>query len=93
MVGLLGAEGVPAAASGAGWFVEHAWLIALLPFISAALTLFFGKRTPGGGPVYGIAALGALPGTSSRVEGRTRSTWSGSGSDRSTCSSASTWTV
>ena len=59
MVGLLGAEGVPAAASGAGWFVEHAWLIALLPFISAALTLFFGKRTPGGGPVYGIAALGA----------------------------------
>jgi NADH-quinone oxidoreductase subunit L len=59
VVGLLGAEGAPAAASGAGWFVEHAWLIALLPFISAALTLFFGKRTPGGGPVYGIAALGA----------------------------------
>jgi hypothetical protein len=59
VVGLLGAEGVPAAASGAGWFVEHAWLIALLPFIAAPLTLFFGKRTPGGGPVYGIAAIGA----------------------------------
>jgi NADH-quinone oxidoreductase subunit L len=59
VVGLLGAEGAPAVASSAGWFVEHAWLIALLPFISAALTLFFGKRTPGGGPVYGIAALGA----------------------------------
>ncbi len=59
MVGLLGAEGAPAVASSAGWFVEHAWLIALLPFISAAITLLFGKRTPGGGPVYGIAALGA----------------------------------
>ncbi|HWL90605.1 MAG TPA: proton-conducting transporter membrane subunit, partial [Actinomycetota bacterium] len=43
-----------AAASGA---IQYAWVIALLPFVAAALTLFFGKRTPGQGAVYGITAL------------------------------------
>jgi NADH-quinone oxidoreductase subunit L len=38
-------------------FVKDAWLIALLPFVSAALTLFVGKRTPGKGSVYGITAM------------------------------------
>jgi NADH-quinone oxidoreductase subunit L len=41
------------------WFLQYSWLIAVLPFASAALTLFIGKRTPGKGPVYGIAAVGA----------------------------------
>ncbi len=41
------------------WFVEHAWIVVLLPVISSALILFLGKRTPGKGAVYGIAALGA----------------------------------
>jgi NADH-quinone oxidoreductase subunit L len=41
------------------WFVTHAYLIMLLPFGSAVLTLFFGKRTPGKGPAYGILAIGA----------------------------------
>ena len=50
------AENTVAATDGA---IQYAWVIALLPFISAALTLFFGKRTPGQGAVYGIAALGA----------------------------------
>ncbi len=59
MVGLLGAEGTAAAGAGANWFVQHTWLIALFPFVSAALILFFGKRTPGGGPIYGIAAIAA----------------------------------
>ena len=40
-------------------FVKLSWLIALLPFASAALTLFLGKRTPGKGTIYGIAAIGA----------------------------------
>ena len=64
MVGLLGTlaqEGgeaaTTAAATGGNWFVQHAFLIPLFMFASAALTLFFGKRTPGKGPVYGIAAL------------------------------------
>ena len=41
------------------WFVEHAWIVVVLPLISAALILFFGKRTPGKGAVYGIVAVGA----------------------------------
>ena len=58
-LGILAAEGGEAVAHGApNWFVEHAFLITLLPFASAALTLFFGKRTPGKGPVYGIVAIG-----------------------------------
>ena len=43
---------------GPNWFVEHAFLIPLLAFASGLLTLFFGKRTPGKGPVYGILAIG-----------------------------------
>jgi NADH-quinone oxidoreductase subunit L len=50
------AEAATAAATGA---IRYAWVIALLPFISAALTLLFGKRTPGKGSAYGIAAIGA----------------------------------
>jgi NADH-quinone oxidoreductase subunit L len=41
------------------WFVQHAWVIVLLPFVSAALTLFLGRRTPGKGSLYGILAIGA----------------------------------
>ena len=41
------------------WFLTHAWIIVLLPVVSAVLTFFFGKRTPGRGAVYGIAAMGA----------------------------------
>jgi NADH-quinone oxidoreductase subunit L len=40
-------------------FLTNAWLIAFLPATSALLTLFLGKRTPGKGSVYGIAAVGA----------------------------------
>jgi NADH-quinone oxidoreductase subunit L len=47
------------AAAAPNWFVEHAWIIVLLPMVSAALTLLIGKRTPGKGTVYGIGAVGA----------------------------------
>src|SRR6476646_11175383 len=56
---MLGSEGAEAAAAAPNWFVQHAFLIPLLCFASAALTLFFGKKTPGKGPVYGILALSA----------------------------------
>jgi NADH-quinone oxidoreductase subunit L len=46
-------------AAAPNWFVDNAWLIVLLPFVSAALTLFVGRRTPGKGAVYGIAGVGA----------------------------------
>jgi NADH-quinone oxidoreductase subunit L len=42
----------------ANWFVDNAWLIVLLPFASAALTLLIGRRTPGQGAIYGILAVG-----------------------------------
>jgi len=42
-----------------GGFLTYSWLIAFLPAMSAVLTLFLGKRTPGKGSVYGIAAVGA----------------------------------
>jgi NADH-quinone oxidoreductase subunit L len=52
------AQAVEGVAAPPNWFVDHAWIIAMLPFVSAALTLFLGRRTPGKGPVYGIAAVG-----------------------------------
>jgi NADH-quinone oxidoreductase subunit L len=48
---------VAAEATGASGAIESAWVVALLPFAAAALTLFFGKRTPGRGAAFGIAAL------------------------------------
>jgi NADH-quinone oxidoreductase subunit L len=45
-----------AAASG---IIRSSWVVVLLPVVSAVLTLFFGRRTPGKGAVYGIVAMGA----------------------------------
>ena len=59
MVGQESAETLVKAIQDPSWFVQYSWLIALLPAISAALTLFLGRRTPGKGSVYGIAAVGA----------------------------------
>ena len=39
------------------WFLEHAWLIPLIPAASFLLILFFGKRMPYKGAEIGIAAL------------------------------------
>jgi NADH-quinone oxidoreductase subunit L len=54
-----GGEAAHAAVTAAEGVLRYTWLIAVLPFVSAALTLFFGKRTPGKGPIYGILAVGA----------------------------------
>ena len=44
-----------------GWFLENAWIIPLIPAISFALIIFFGKRMPKKGSEFGIASmLGAL---------------------------------
>ena len=53
------AEAAGHAASGSPGLLRYAWIVALLPFVAAVLTLFFGRRTPGKGSVYGIAALTA----------------------------------
>jgi len=41
----------------ANWFLENAWLIALLPAISFVLILFFGKKMPFKGAEFGITAV------------------------------------
>jgi NADH-quinone oxidoreductase subunit L len=53
---LVRAEEVQAAT--AAGLIRYAWLIALLPLLSAAVILFFGKRTPGGGWIWGVATVG-----------------------------------
>ena len=39
--------------------IRYAWVIALLPFVSFLLTMFFGKRLPGKGAWLGVLAVGA----------------------------------
>ena len=58
LLALAQSEPVAEAIGSPNWFVTHAWVIVLLPLVSAVLTLFFGKRTPGGGAAYGIIAVG-----------------------------------
>ncbi len=57
----LAASSVPSASTvtaNANWFLENAWLIALLPALSFLVILFFGKRMPKKGAEVGIAAVG-----------------------------------
>ncbi|HQV56374.1 MAG TPA: NADH-quinone oxidoreductase subunit L [Ilumatobacteraceae bacterium] len=51
------AEEPAAAAHAAGWFLDHAWLIALIPAIGFAIILFFGKKLPFKGAEVGIASM------------------------------------
>jgi NADH-quinone oxidoreductase subunit L len=41
------------------FFLDHAWLVPLIPALSFVVILFFGKRMPKGGSEVGVAALGA----------------------------------
>ncbi len=41
------------------FFLDHAWLVPLIPAVSFAVILFFGKRMPRGGAEVGVAAVGA----------------------------------
>jgi NADH-quinone oxidoreductase subunit L len=44
-------------AHSAGWFLEHAWLIALIPAVAFALIIGFGKKMPMHGAEIGIASM------------------------------------
>ena len=46
-------------AESAGWFLEHAWLIALVPGVAFAVIILFGKRLPFKGAEVGIASMSA----------------------------------
>ncbi|MGH2578167.1 MAG: NADH-quinone oxidoreductase subunit 5 family protein, partial [Actinomycetota bacterium] len=39
-------------------FTSYAWMVALLPLIASAVTLFVGKRWPGKSWIYGVAGVG-----------------------------------
>ena len=60
MVGaiLAHAEVTAEAVSGPG-LAKYAWVVALLPLVSAPLILFLGKRVPGRGWIFGVASVGA----------------------------------
>jgi NADH-quinone oxidoreductase subunit L len=47
------------AAAEAGWFLDHAWLIPVVPGVAFALIILFGKRMPMKGAEFGIASMGA----------------------------------
>jgi len=42
-----------------GWFLEHAYLIPIIPAVAFALILFFGKRMPMKGSEFGVASMAA----------------------------------
>ena len=44
-------------AHAAGWFLENAWLIPLIPFVAFFVILLLGKRMPRGGSEVGIASM------------------------------------
>ncbi len=41
------------------WFLEHAWIIPLIPAVSFGLILLVGKRLPKGGSEIGVASIGS----------------------------------
>ncbi len=44
-----------------GWFLEHAWVVPVIPALAFFLIIFFGKRMPKKGSEFGIASmLGSL---------------------------------
>ena len=41
------------------WFLDHAWLVPLIPAVSFAVILLFGKRMPRQGAEVGVTAVAA----------------------------------
>src|SRR4051812_39702115 len=50
-------NGEEQAVAAAGWFLEHAWLIPLIPGIAFAVIILIGKRLPFKGAEVGIASM------------------------------------
>ncbi|MEO6654296.1 MAG: NADH-quinone oxidoreductase subunit L, partial [Ilumatobacteraceae bacterium] len=44
-------------AEAAGWFLEHAWLIPVLPAVAFFAIIFFGKKLPKGGSEIGLVSM------------------------------------
>ena len=57
---MLAVEGTQAALElSSGWFMEHAWLIGLIPAVGFALIIAFGKKLPFKGSEIGLASMAA----------------------------------
>jgi NADH-quinone oxidoreductase subunit L len=54
-----GGSGAEAVAHASGWFLDHAWLIPLIPAVAFAVIILFGKRMPMKGSEIGIASMAA----------------------------------
>ena len=50
-------EHAESAVHAAGWFLENAWLIPVIPGIAFFVIILFGKRMPRGGSEIGIASM------------------------------------
>ena len=47
------------AAASSGWFLEHAWLIPVIPAIAFFLIIGFGKKMRYHGSEFGLLSMGA----------------------------------
>jgi len=54
---MLAAEASQAMSHSAGWFLEHAWVIPIIPAVAFALIIFFGKRLPMKGSELGVVSM------------------------------------
>jgi len=54
---LFAAEAAAEVHASTGWFLEHAWLIPIIPAVAFALIIFFGKRMPMKGSEFGVASM------------------------------------
>ena len=54
---MFASETEAAAVQATGWFLEHAWLIPVIPAVAFFAIIFYGKRMPRGGSEIGIASM------------------------------------
>ena len=51
---MLAAEATAEVHASSGWFLEHAWVIPIIPAVAFALIIFFGKKMPMKGSEFGV---------------------------------------
>jgi NADH-quinone oxidoreductase subunit L len=54
---MLAAEATAEVHASSGWFLEHAWVIPIIPAVAFALIIFFGKKMPMKGSEFGVASM------------------------------------
>jgi len=54
---MFAASEVAAEALKSGWFLEHVWIIPIIPAVAFALIIFFGKKMPMKGSEFGVLSM------------------------------------